>query len=196
MFLVLVVTNMKTVYQRAQQSVLDMVYEVMRSYHPDLDTNDVKVAVTMVSKFDADDNEFHALKHHGAEANATIKCVSAKRRVHVDHDLEMDIDGLFWRTATAAQQRALIDHELTHVIVVKDEKGQPKRNDLDHIRLRLRPDEWTLTGFACVIERHGLAATEASASMRVNAIVVRALEHAARVAGQNVAAMIPASASA
>lgn len=170
---------MKTIYEKAGPLIVELVKNVMATYHPELAVLAPVVAVMFVRKLDEDDNPYHALKHHGAAAAAVIKAVSTKKRVLVDFDLELDLDGMTWDAIKHEERIALIDHELNHVVIIRDTHNAPKQDDLGNYKYRLRPDDYVLTGFFAVAERHGDSAIEAQAVKRINDRMLVALQTAA-----------------
>lgn len=178
---------MKTIYEKAGQSIKDMVYSAMEQYHPELHQLEPEIAVLIVRKLDEDGEAYHALKCHGAEAAATIKVTSRRRRVLVDFDLEINIDGLTWDSIPERSKLALLDHELTHVVISKDKQGAPRQDDLGHYVFKLRPDDYTINGHFAVVERHGQFALEAQNLTRIHDRMLVALETAARQTAQVIA---------
>ena len=55
---------------------------------------------------------------------------------------------------TDAQREALIDHELSHAEIVRDDNGEPKRDTKDRVLYRIRKHD--LEEFTDVVRRHGL----------------------------------------
>lgn len=170
----------KTAYEKASPVIHDLVKKVMADHHTDLLDCDVEIAILVVRKISEDGEAFHALKHHGAEAAAKISLVPARRRLLVDHDLELVVDGLTWDNIPAPSREALLDHELTHVVVQKDKNGQPKTDDIGRPRLKLRPDDYAINGFFEVAERHGNFAMEAVTLRRIHERMLVALGTAAK----------------
>lgn len=73
------------------------------------------------------------------------------------------IDADRWSELSESSRRALIDHELEHVVVRKGDDGAILTDDDLRPKLRLKPDDWVLTGFRCIVDRHGDSALEAMA---------------------------------
>ncbi len=172
----------KTIYEKATPAINDLVLQVMESYHPQLLDEKLRVATTVVRRFEGADNDeaAPALKHHGAQANAVIRKVTTRRRVLVQHDVELELDGLVWDGLKPDSRVALLDHELNHVVLVTDKSDRPVRDDLGNLKIRLRPDEVTFTGFFAVIARHGKAAIEAQSFERLYPLYLSSLESATR----------------
>jgi hypothetical protein len=165
----------KKIYEKASPEIHDLVKQIMETYHSQLYDLEVKVAITMVSKFDTEDQLLPCLRLHGNAAFAVIHLVRGSQRVHVNHDAEISIDAFNWTNANEETRIAVIDHELEHIIIAKDRHGIVKKDDNDHVKLRMKADDYALTGFYAVIERHGINSAECISihpvSLRINEAV-------------------------
>jgi hypothetical protein len=180
---------MPIVFEKAPQDVMDLLNQVIQEHHRELVDANVTVGVLMQTKFDNDDNEIPSLRCHGAQANAVIKIVSRKDRTHRREDSEITIDNVIWKTLSEKCQRALLDHELTHLVVKRDRKTQKfKLDDLGRPCLGMIQDDFTLTGFLDVIRRHGDAALEYQSVSRVHFAVMTAAKEAAKTVAEEVRA--------
>jgi hypothetical protein len=185
---------MPIVFEKAPQDVRELLQLVIQEHHKELADANVSVGVLMQTKFDNDDNELPSLKCHGAYANAVVRVVSRKDRTHRDEDAEITIDAVIWRTLSERCQKALLDHELTHLIVKRDRKTQKfKLDDLNRPCLGMIPDDFTLTGFLDVVRRHGDAALEYQSVTRVHLAVIEAAKNAGKVVAEEMAAAAPTS---
>jgi hypothetical protein len=151
----------------ADRTLLD---QVMREHHFRLRAAEVVVRLVMVSpNRDADGNvRGPAIKVHGAPAAACVRAFGPRERMLVGADAVIDVDAARWFDLERAQQIALLDHELTHLEVFEeeDEDGSPgyRRAAVDGCPVvRMRPDDFVISGFVEVIKRHGQAALEAQA---------------------------------
>lgn len=182
----------KKVFEKATQEVHNLAVEVMRQYHTSLYDLEVKVAITMVSKFDSDDELIPCLKLHGAHALAIVHLTKTSDRVYLNHDAEIMIDAFNWKDASIEFQKSLLDHELEHLVVVKDRKGIVKTDDFGRPKLRMIPDDFTLTGFYAIIRRHGDKATEYNSVAQVYTLTTEALaEHNRAQAEHNLDTHVP-----
>lgn len=163
-------------YDEADAATYDIVDQVMRLYHNEIYSLEVKVAVTMVTKLGPEDEKIPCLKLHGAFAVAVIRLTQASQRVRLKHDIEIMIDSYHWDTAGNSEKVAIIDHELQHVEVRKGRNLEIKTDDTGKPKLRLKPDDYSLTGFFLNIQRHGIAAPEYSVLDRVYAKAEAALQ--------------------
>ena len=158
-----------TTYQLADIDTLDLVRRVMQRSHGPLFEAAVQVGVLMASNPDGP-----AVKHGGYAAFATIKIVGLKDRVTKQYDAEMLIDESEWNQFREGHRTALIDHELSHLTLVKlspkelraarsEDSNAPwwKLDDLGRPKLKTVPGDWNAgDGFKEVVQRHGDFAIE------------------------------------
>lgn len=98
----------------------------------------------------------------------------------MDHDAQIELDGPVWKTLSQPCKKALLDHELTHLVVKRDRKTEKiKLDDLNRPVLATRPDDWSSTGFLDVVARHGQASLEYQAIQRLHEAVQQAAQKAA-----------------
>lgn len=169
---------MSIVFEEANEEIMALINQVIHESRPDLVDAGVTVAAIVRTKFTKNDEEIPSLKLHGAYALATIRVIGRRQRTYVKHDALIEIDMPQWKIQSPATKKALIDHELTHLVVKLDKQGDPKLDDLNRPVLGLRPDDFTLTGFLDVIKRHGSAAVEYQSVTRINAAVLEAVKEA------------------
>lgn len=126
-----------------------------------------KIAVALVMAHpDLDDTgmpKADAVKHAGHAVVAKCRLVTPLDYLLMHRDIIILVDAWRWEDLKRKQRLALLDHELTHIEVPVDADGNARRHpgSAKQVMLRLRPDDWFLTGFADVIQRHGTAALEA-----------------------------------
>ncbi|GEM_PF-1812853 len=153
---------MGKIYEKADAEVMSLLHDVIAEYHPELASLDLEIGVTMVTPNVNNKGVVvgSAIMLHGAPAAACIRLVTLKERIHNGLDAAIDIDKERWDGYGEANRRALLDHELTHLVIVRDGDGVMKTHDDMRPKLAMRPDDFTLTGFHEVIERHGKDAIE------------------------------------
>jgi hypothetical protein len=149
---------MTTTYRPADPEVADLLQEVMNADHPRL----AEAGVTVLLQF-AEAEGGPALKLHGYPAYAIVKVVGLKDRAAGLPDCRIAIDQSAWEGHDDAWQKALLSHELEHVVVQEDEHGKVKEDDLGRPKLRLRPHDFQVGGFIRTIDRYGTSALEAQA---------------------------------
>lgn len=160
---------MPTTFQLADVDEEELLAEVMGQYHEALDEAGVKVAIVMAYNADGP-----AIKHGGYPALAKIKVVPLRDRVTKGRDAELLIDEVEWRRLRSEHRRALLDHELSHLVLVwlpaddlrkarVNDPGAPAWaiDDLGRPKLKTVPGDWNPgDGFASVCARHGEFAIE------------------------------------
>jgi hypothetical protein len=151
---------MPTCYEQADDAVHEMAREVLEKHHPDLrlpDKSHVRLCLLMAY---GDDEEEPAVKCHGYPAQAKISVIPLKQRVDKRADAEIIIDRKNWEDLTEPRQRALLDHEIEHLEIQKDENGFVKTDDIGRPKLKLRLHDFDFGGFRAVARRHGDDAPE------------------------------------
>jgi hypothetical protein len=156
---------MPTTYDPAPPDVLDLLAEVRAEYHPDLDAAGVTIGVLMASN-----RRGGAVKVGGHAAAAAIRVTNLRDRAQGMPDCSLLIDADRWDGLEDGERRALLDHELCHPVPRPlppdpDAPGPPLflLDDAGRPKLSTRKDDWCLTGFAEIVERHGRDALEAQA---------------------------------
>ncbi len=143
-------------YEMCETDVLNKVLKVMETHHPDLLAE--KLVVDCVYAVDPDGA---AITLHGYPCAATIKKIGYKQRVLGRGDAELTIDKAHWDDLTALQQEGLLDHELTHLELVRDLRtGKLKRDRAERPRLAMRLHDWEIGGFVDTAKRYLAAAPE------------------------------------
>lgn len=148
------------VYMPAKSDVLSLVHEVAEKYHGDLHDHGVTYSVLMVHPTEKDTSGEPVLKLHGDLAAATIKPTKLKGRIKGAADADIEIDWITWKGLNQAERVALLDHELEHLELAKDDEGNAELDDAMRPKLKSRPHDLILGGFRSVIERHKGAALE------------------------------------
>lgn len=157
---------MGKLYEKAGGEVITVLDEVFEQLHPDLVRHEVSVGVLMVS--DEEDRSAHVLKHQGYPAAAVVKITPLEKRALGQPDAVIVIDAASWAELSDPQRRAVIDHELHHLVVVTDEHGRLKEDSCGRPRLRIRLHDLVVGGFEAIIRRHGKHALETLHIAQVN----------------------------
>ncbi len=144
---------------------LNLLRNVRKHLHKDLDEFEVTLAVIKAERKlnkDGEDTEGPVLALHGYECAATIKITPLNQRVLKVPDAILTINWEQWESLTKAEKEALLDHELTHLVISRDAENTPRYDDLGRPLLRMRKHDWHLGGFLEVVERHGIQSLDAS----------------------------------
>lgn len=118
------------------------------------------------------------LRHHGAAAAAIVRISPPRERAQGCADATITLCGATWETREPETQDAILDHELTHLVVQTRpararDNGKPgeledgaldgfmaKLDDDDRPKLKIRPHDHQFGWFEEVAERHGAASLE------------------------------------
>lgn len=149
---------MPTIYEKCDEDApqFKAMKAMMHKYHCDLE----KAGVTIDILLATNDEGKSAVKLHGWPCFATIKVMSYKDRVAGSADARMTIDLDKWSELHEDQRNALIDHELEHLELVLDKVNNVKTDDIGRPKMRCKPHDYELSGFASVVQRHKDASIE------------------------------------
>lgn len=138
------------------KEIAEKLLEEFISYKPLLEAK-VKIDFLFAFAEVGEDGESkgHALMKHGVRALGICRKLGIKDRVMGRGDAEIAIDGDWWKDATNARRRALLDHEMHHLEVKEDDDGNVLRDDLKRPKLKLRKHDVEVGWFALVAGRHG-----------------------------------------
>lgn len=143
-------------YQRADKGLHKIVESVMKQHHRALHDAGVKVDVIFI-----DSDSDHALKLRGRPCLATVGILSLKDRAMGRGDAEITIDKTSYAGWGPEELRAVIDHELTHLVPKIDKKsGKVARDDLDRPKLCMRMHDYEFGWFEETVQRYGAASAE------------------------------------
>lgn len=155
---------MPTTLVLAPKEIHDMAREILRAeWHHDIrlgqgneDQDFIRLCIFLAHS----DSSEPPVKLHGYPCAAKIAIIPYKQRVDKRADAEITIDALWWDNATEPAQRALLDHEISHLELSKDDLGCLKTDDQGRPKLSLRLHDWQLGGFRAIAQRYGDNAPE------------------------------------
>jgi hypothetical protein len=149
-------------YERAPKAIREQVTSVVERYHSGLADAGIRIDVLMVRPTvdDNDDPTGPAIKVGGYPAVACIRILGLKDRVARGYDAEMLLDADHYELAGEADQVAMIDHEITHIEAVTDEKGAIRLDDAERPKLKMRKHDVNVGWFSEIARRHGEASLE------------------------------------
>lgn len=162
---------MSTTYEKSADydEVHDLIGEIVEKHHGELHKAEVTVGVTY-----AFNEKGPAVKLHGVACAAVIKINSLKARAEGAPDATITIDGKLWRRGGGNhdplpddRRRALIDHEINHLMIAHDKEGRIKADDLGRPKLKMRPHDFEVGWFKAVARRHGAASFEVQQAMKL-----------------------------
>jgi len=150
-------------FRNADQDAIDLIEQLIGRHHADLQAAGVTVgALFAFAPTDKETGEPKgpALKKYGMPAVASVRVVNQKDRVAGLPDAQILVDGEAWKDWSEDRQAAVIDRQLLHLEVKRDEDGQVKLDDCFRPKLKLRPPDWLVSGFETIARRHGEASLE------------------------------------
>jgi hypothetical protein len=155
---------MSKTYEVADSDLRAMLESVIEAHHPLLREAHVHVAVLLVYSPTDDDGQPKSppLTVGGWPAQARVRITSLRDRALGMADALIEIDGHLWPDKTDEEQRALLDHELTHLTaeIGEDEARTVKSDACDRPVLTLRKHDVRFEGFLDVMKRNGKDAPE------------------------------------
>lgn len=144
-------------YTKADIETRQIVDRVMKAHHPELASHGVKVSCLFAhaARDKAGMPKGPAVKLGGYSCAAVVSITPHKRRVLGVADAVITLDGDNWEDWSDERREALIDHELTHLVIAKDKAGAARLDDSLRPKLKMRLHDWQLGGFAEIVVRHG-----------------------------------------
>src|SRR5699024_2705112 len=145
--------------------------KMMQLHHGDLAGQHVRITALMVHRRNKNGEPVEpAISVGGYPAAACIKITTLKQRVLGLGDALLMIDGNNWDFWSTEYKSAVIDHELTHLVIdwitepenINDEwrGGRAGYDDANRPILKMRLHDWQHGGFAKIVARHGQTAAE------------------------------------
>lgn len=134
--------------------------DALSGFHGDLQEVAVTVGMEWVTRGENDDPDSPVLKLHGDPALMVIRITPLRYRMQGAPDAIISIDKEAYGTLGEDAKLAAFDHELTHLLLSRDDQDHPQTDDAFRPKLKMRPHDWVLGGFTSVVKRHGMAAIE------------------------------------
>jgi hypothetical protein len=160
---------MPTLYEKAPETVYKQAQELVRQYHPGIEEAGVKVdyLFAFAPADDTGEPTGPAIKWRGLAAYGLCRILSLKDRAMGRGDAEIILDGDKWKDWDPERQNALIDHELTHISIVTNQKGAIQTDDLTRPKLKLRKHDFEVGWFHSIAQRHGAHSFEVEQAKRL-----------------------------
>ncbi|MCL5098510.1 MAG: hypothetical protein M1608_13470 [Candidatus Omnitrophica bacterium] len=144
-------------FDKAGAEIMDLLWGVCKyESHKPIREAGVKIDVVLAYA-DRDDKgqaRGTALQKDGRRALGITRKLGLKDRAMGRGDAEITLDGDYWLEAGKEQQAALLDHELTHLVVKMDQAGFFRRDPLKRPILGLRLHDIEVGWFVEVAKRH------------------------------------------
>lgn len=153
-------------YERAPKAVADMAKSILEQFETHKPLLDAKVKIDFVMAYgDRDENDNltgPAITSGGFQSLGVARKMPVKDRAMGRGDCEVMLDGDFWddEAIPEARKRAVLDHELHHFQVVKDEEDVLLLDSCDRPKLKLRRHDVEVGWFRVVAVRHGAESHE------------------------------------
>jgi hypothetical protein len=155
---------MPTTFKPCDKSVADMVKAILESEadHADIYSADVKLDLVFACPPTDDDGKVIgvALKKNGRRSYAQTRICNLRERAKGHGDAEIVIDADHWESINDAEQRAILDHELTHIHVKTNKAGDALTDDLSRPILKLRRHDIEVGWFTSIAKRNKIASIE------------------------------------
>jgi hypothetical protein len=153
-------------YRTAPQGDVDLLDQVLQQYHAEL--ADAGVTIGLLHAHARRDEKSGeplgpALKLHGYPCAAVVKINSHQDRVEGKPDATVKLDADTWNDRPHEEKVAILDHELEHLVLVKDKEGAIEIDDACRPKLKMRLHDMNIGGFEAIVDRHKTAALEAQA---------------------------------
>ncbi len=136
-------------YSQCPTEVTSRAEALIKKFHPDLKAAEVTIDYIFVSS-DAP----APLKLHGVRALAIVRIVSTKDRAKGQSDAEIQIDELAYDAMTPAKRDALLDHELEHLVVKRNQQNEFAIDSNNRPKLKMRPHDVDVGWFETIAQRH------------------------------------------
>ena len=158
-------------FKPAPKAVADMAREILCAYNTHKPLLDAKVKIDFVFAY-ADENEQQlprnfAITHHGRRVFGQARVIKLKDRVMGRGDAEITLDANWWDAASEQKQRALLDHELHHVLVKTDRHGRFEFEGVHRPVIGMRRHDFEIGWFTVIADRHGADSVECDQAARM-----------------------------
>lgn len=153
-------------YETAPSEVMTVIDKVMLLHHKDLVDAGVTLSVTMVHKYDKDDELVPAMMVRGHVCLAKTSITSHADRARGVPDAKMVIDAEWgWARLSEGRREALVHDCLLRFQVQTEEQEdgevtiqRPKLDDCGRPKLKLRHPDIHIVGFSDTLEKYGESA--------------------------------------
>lgn len=151
-------------FEKCDSSVREMAIELLREFETHQLTRNAGVTIDFVFAFaEKDDNGNPvgpALMHGGYPAGGICRKIPLKDRVLGRADVEISLDGDWWANASYEEQRALLDHELHHIVPKQSGGGAFKHDPAGRPVISIRKHDYQVGWFEVIAARHGVHSAE------------------------------------
>ena len=149
---------MPSTYALAEARDKELLTEVVRGHHTDIDTTAVKI--DLLFAFRDPEGDAPAILKDGLRVLGKVSPIGLKDRIKGMGDAEIIIDGDAWGTMNSLEKLALLDHFLTSLEVKRDKAGEFVYDDYQRPVLKSRPHDRVIRLYHDVAVRHGANSIE------------------------------------
>jgi hypothetical protein len=151
-------------YERAGEDVKEMANAILCEFETHKPLLNARVTVDYLFAMPDIDEQTgepigDAITHGGYPCLGLCRKISLKDRAKGMADVEITLDKHWWESASEAEQRGLLDHELHHIAIKIDKRGLV-RDDLGRPVIQLRKHDVQVGWFKEVAARHGDSSQE------------------------------------
>lgn len=151
-------------FRKDDGTVADLIAKLQSTYECYQEHRDARLQIDVVLAFadrDEDGEKLNdALSKNGRRALGIARVIRKKDRAMGRGDAEIALDGDHWETSNDAEQLALLDHELYHIVLKRDRDGNVKKDDMRRPMVRMRPHDDEIGWFRVIAARHGVNSAE------------------------------------
>ena len=150
-------------YNPAGKEAYDLLKEVMGKYDEHAQLIAAKVTIDFLFAFgkEAKDGTISdALKHNGVKALALISRNGLKERTLGHADALLQVDGRWWNEASHEERVAILDHELYHLDLKRDDEFAVEYDDAQRPKIVMRKHDHQFGHFILIAKRHGMHSQE------------------------------------
>jgi hypothetical protein len=156
---------MSIVFDKAPKETHEIIASMAGKYYPDLVEAKAKIECLVARREGAKGEKVGgpAVRVNGYPCAAKIKINGLSDRTEGKDDATITIDEESWEKRTPDQRAALIDHELNHLIVMRDgddNEAPVLRDKRGRPRMRIQKHDHQFGWFDDIAKRHGVASTE------------------------------------
>lgn len=144
-------------YEPAPEWAAKLAIKVAKKWHKELAEAGVTFDLVYVWADEDNDGEPKgpALRHQGYDANAIAQQTSLLHRSLGQADILIRLDAKEFEAMSDAKREALLDHELMHFEIKRDEIDAPVTDDLGRPKLKAVQHDFIAEGFTQIAKRHG-----------------------------------------
>ena len=138
---------MPTVYDNAQKATYDLFGRVINQAHKVLVDHKVRLSIMEVRNLNKEgDSLGPSLKKNRVHVPGKVRIVPLRERVNREVEGEVYIDGEWWDSMAEVEQIAVADSLISYFTIKYDADGIACLDDLDRVRLKLKGDDFTISG--------------------------------------------------